>query len=106
MEEIQMKKHTKAIYRDMERLAEDARALVAATADMTGEEVEAVRKRLNAALHHARSILNRAEDDAIDRAHAAVKCVSENPGRSLALAFAAGAFAGGFVALGWSRPCD
>ena len=45
-----MNKQTQAISNDMGALAEDARALMAATADVAGEKVGEARKRLAAAL--------------------------------------------------------
>ena len=44
-----MSKQTQAISNDMGTLAEDARALMAATADVAGEKVGEARKRLAAA---------------------------------------------------------
>ena len=41
-----MNKQTQAISNDMSQLADDARALMAATADVAGEQVSAARKRL------------------------------------------------------------
>jgi len=45
-----MNKQTQAISNDMGQLAEDARALMAATADVAGEKVGEARKRLAAAV--------------------------------------------------------
>lgn len=101
-----MNKYQRAIYRDMERLADDARALMDATADVAGEKVETVRKRLILALGSAKSMLNRAEDEAIGDARAAVNCVLDNPRQALAVAVAAGAVIGCIVAFAWPRKCD
>ena len=49
-----MNKQTQATSNDMGTLAEDARALMAATADVAGEKVGEARKRLAAALERAR----------------------------------------------------
>ena len=51
-----MSKHTQAINNDMGTLAEDARALMAATADVAGDKVGEARKRLAAALESAKDI--------------------------------------------------
>lgn len=51
-----MNKNTKAISHDIGQLAEDARALMVATADVAGEKVAEARKRLGAALERAREI--------------------------------------------------
>jgi ElaB/YqjD/DUF883 family membrane-anchored ribosome-binding protein len=101
-----MKNHTQAIYNDMEQLANDARALLAATADVAGEKVDAVRKRLNSALGSSRAMLNRAEDDGREEARAAARCILDNPRQSIAIALAAGVLIGCFIAFGCSRNDD
>jgi ElaB/YqjD/DUF883 family membrane-anchored ribosome-binding protein len=54
-----MNKQTQAISNDMGTLAEDARALMAATAEVAGEKVGEARKRLAAALESAKEIADR-----------------------------------------------
>ena len=49
-----MNKPTQAISNDMGQLAEEARALIAATADVAGDKVVEARKRLAAALERDR----------------------------------------------------
>ena len=51
-----MSKETQAISHDVGQLAEDARALMAATADVAGEKVGEARKRLAAALESGKEI--------------------------------------------------
>ena len=51
-----MEKKTHATSNDMGTLAEDARALMAATADVAGEKVGEARKRLAAALDRGKEI--------------------------------------------------
>ena len=65
-----MSKETKAISNDLGQIAEDARALMAATADVAGEKVGEARKRLAAALDSAREIAGRARDKAVQSAKA------------------------------------
>ena len=48
-----MNKHTQATSNDIGALAEDARALMSATADVAGEKVGEARKRLADALERA-----------------------------------------------------
>jgi len=74
-----MNKQTKAIGRDMDQLADNARALLAATAHVTGEKVDAARKSLSAALNQGRSVLNQTEDETICEARAAMECLRDNP---------------------------
>ena len=66
-----MNKHTQAISDDMRQLAEDARALLAATADVAGEKVGEARKRLAASLENAKEIAGRVRDKAVEGAKAA-----------------------------------
>ncbi len=49
-----MDKQRQAISNDLSTLAEDARALMTATADVAGEKVSEARQRLAAALETAR----------------------------------------------------
>jgi len=74
-----MNKQTKTISRDMEHLADDARALLAATAHVTGEKVAAARKSLKSALNNGRSKFDQAEEETICEARAAMKCLRDNP---------------------------
>jgi ElaB/YqjD/DUF883 family membrane-anchored ribosome-binding protein len=99
-------KHTKTISRDMEKLADDARGLLAATADATGEKVDEARKRLKGALDKSRSMFNRAEDEISCEARAAMECMQDNPRVTIAAAVAVGAFVGCIVAFGWFRSGD
>jgi ElaB/YqjD/DUF883 family membrane-anchored ribosome-binding protein len=73
-----MDKQTPATGSDMGTLAEDARALMAATADVAGEKVGEARKRLAAALDSAREIAGRVRDKAVEGAKAAT-AVHEHP---------------------------
>src|ERR1035437_10663807 len=57
-----MNKQTQAISNDMGQLAEDARALMAATADVAGEKVSEARKRLAAALASGKEIYGRVRE--------------------------------------------
>ncbi|MGO9202602.1 MAG: DUF883 family protein [Limisphaerales bacterium] len=54
-----MDKQTQATSNDMGTLPEDARALMAATADVAGEKVAEARKRLAAALERGKEICGR-----------------------------------------------
>jgi ElaB/YqjD/DUF883 family membrane-anchored ribosome-binding protein len=51
-----MNKHKHTAGNDMGTLAEDARALMAATVDVAGEKVAEARKRLHSALESAKEI--------------------------------------------------
>ena len=97
-----MNKHKHATTNDMGTLAEDARALMAATADVAGEKVEQARKRLAAALDSAKEMAGRVRDKAIEGANAADETVRENPYQAIGIALGVGALIGYLV----MRPCS
>ncbi len=86
----------------MGTLAEDARALMAATADVAGEKVEQARKRLAAALDSAKEIAGHARNKAVEGANAADETVRENPYQAIGIALGVGALIGYLV----MRPCS
>ena len=78
----------------MGQLAEDAQALMAATADVAGEKVGEARKRLSAALERAREIAGEVRDKAVAGAKVADKAVHEHPYQAIAIGVGAGAIIG------------
>src|SRR5664279_200440 len=74
-----MNKETQATTHDVGQLAEDARALMAATADVAGEKVGEARKRLAAALESAKHIAANVRDKAVAGAKVADQAVHEHP---------------------------
>ena len=101
-----MNKQTQAISNDMGQLAEDARALMAATADVAGEKVSEARKRLAAALERGKEIYGRVREKAVEGAKAADEAVHEHPYQAIAIALGVGAILGYIVARRCSRNCD
>ena len=93
-----MNKETQAISHDVTQLAEDARALMAATADVAGEKVGEARKRLAAALESGKEIYGRVRDKAVEGAKVADKTVRENPYQAIAIGVGVGALVGYLVA--------
>lgn len=93
-----MSKETQAISHDVSQLAEDARALMAATADVAGEKVGEARKRLAAALESGKEIYGRVRDKAVEGAKVADKTVRENPYQAIAIGVGVGALIGYLVA--------
>jgi ElaB/YqjD/DUF883 family membrane-anchored ribosome-binding protein len=93
-----MNKPTQAITNDMGTLAEDARALMAATADVAGEKVGEARKRLAAALERGREIVGCVRDKAVEGAKAADEAVREHPYQAIAIGVGVGALIGFLVA--------
>jgi ElaB/YqjD/DUF883 family membrane-anchored ribosome-binding protein len=98
-----MNKETQAIGNDIGQLAEDAQALMSATADVAGEKVVAARKRLAAALERAKEIGGCVRDKAIEGAKAADKTVRENPYQAIAIGVGVGALFGYLLARRCSR---
>jgi ElaB/YqjD/DUF883 family membrane-anchored ribosome-binding protein len=86
-----MSKHTQETSNDIAGLAEDARALMAATADVAGEKVGEARKRLAAALEVAR-------DKAVRGAKAVDEAVHEHPYQAIAIGVGVGALLGYLMA--------
>ena len=101
-----MSKQTQAISNDMAQLADDARALVAATADVAGEKVGEARKRLAAALERGKEIYGQARDKAIEGAKAADEAVHEHPYQAIGVAFGVGALLGYLATRRCSRNGD
>ena len=101
-----MNKHTQAHNNEKDTLAEDARALMTATADVAEEKVGEARKRLAAALDSAREIAGRVRDKAVEGAKAADQAVRDKPYQAIGIAFAVGAVVGYFVMRRCSRNGD
>jgi ElaB/YqjD/DUF883 family membrane-anchored ribosome-binding protein len=92
-----MSKHTQASGNDIESLAEDARALMAATSEVAGEKVKEARNRLAAALENAKEIAARVRDKAVEGAKAADEAVHEHPYQAIAIGVGIGALIGYFL---------
>jgi ElaB/YqjD/DUF883 family membrane-anchored ribosome-binding protein len=88
-----MNKHN-ASGNDLGSLAEDARALMAATADVAGEKVADARKRLSSALDSAKDVAGRVRDKAIEGAKAADEAVREHPYQAIAIGVGVGLILG------------
>ena len=101
-----MNKHTHATRNDMGTLVEDARALMAATADMAGDKVGNARRRLAGALEHAKEIAGRIRDKTVQTAQAADEAVHEHPYKAIAIGAGVGALIGFIVARRCSRNGD
>ena len=88
---------------DLGTLAEDARALMTATADVAGEKVGEARKRLAAALENGKEIYGRVRDKALDGAKAADQTVRENPYQAIGIALGVGALIGYLISRSRNR---
>lgn len=101
-----MNKHTEEKSNDMGTLAEDARALMAATADVAGERVGDARKRLAAALERGKEMYGRVKEKAVEGAKATDQAVHEHPYQAIGIALGVGALIGYFIARRCSRNDD
>ena len=87
-------KHKQTVENDMGTLADDARALMAATADVAGDKVAEARRRLAAALDSGKQAFGRVREKAVESAEAADQLVRDNPYQTLVIAFGVGAVMG------------
>ena len=90
----------------MGTLADDARALMAATADVAGEKVSEARKRLAAALENGKEIYGRVRDKAVEGAKATDQAVREHPYQAIGIALGVGALIGYLATRRWFRNGD
>ena len=93
-----MDKQTQPTSSDVSALAEDARALMAATADVAGEKVSQARKRLAAALDSGKQILGRVKEKAVEGAKATDEAVHEHPYQAIGIALGVGVLLGYLLA--------
>jgi len=94
-----MNQATQAIRDDVSQLAEDAQALLSATADVTGEKV-------GAALERGRELYDRVREKAVAGARATDEAVHQHPYQAIALGLAAGALLGCLLARRCSHHCN
>jgi ElaB/YqjD/DUF883 family membrane-anchored ribosome-binding protein len=80
-----------AVRHDAQKLAEEARALLEATAAITDQTVSAARERLSEALADGQQKFNSLREKASQGVHAADQTIRNNPYQSIAVAFGAGA---------------
>ena len=75
-------------------LAEEAHALITATAEVAGEKVGEARKRLAAALESGKETFSRVREKAAEGVTVADRTVRDNPYQAIGLAFGVGALMG------------
>ena len=97
-----MNEQTKAIGTELDKLSQDAHALMAATADVAGEKVGEARKRLAAALESAKTMAIHVREKAVEGAKAADQAVHENPYPAIAMGVGLGVLTGYIL----SRRCS
>ena len=93
-----MEKETQALSHDIAQLAEDARALVTATADVAGDKVGEARQRLVAALERGKHLYGQAREKAVEGCKATDVMVHQNPYQAIAIGVGLGAVVGYLIA--------
>lgn len=93
-----MEKETKAVKNDVGSLADDARDLISATADVAGEKVTEARKRLAAALENSKEMLGRVREKAIAGAKVTDEAIHEYPYRAIGIGLGVGVLIGYLIA--------
>lgn len=101
-----MNKETQTISNDFGTLADDARELMSATADVAGDKVSEARKRLAAALESGKEMASCVRDKAIAGAKVADKTLRENPYQAIAVGVGVGALLGYLMGRRCSRNND
>ena len=79
---------------ELKHLADEAQALLAATAGVAGEHVGAARQRLAAALERGKAIAGQVRDQAVAGAKVADETVRANPYQAIAIGVGVGALVG------------
>jgi ElaB/YqjD/DUF883 family membrane-anchored ribosome-binding protein len=82
------------IKESVSNLADDAHALLAATADVAETKVVEARKRLSAALERGKQAWGQVQDCAVSQAKAADEVIRDHPYQSIGIAFGVGALLG------------
>ena len=88
---------------EVSHLADDARALLVATADVAGEKVNEARQRLSIAVNQAKEFGGRVRDKAVAGAKATDVAIRANPYRAVAVGVGIGAVLGYILARRSSR---
>lgn len=101
-----MNQETHTAGNEIGSLAEDARALLSATADVAGEKVGDARKRLAAALERAKAIAANVRDKAVAGAKATDEAVHEHPYPAIAIGVGVGVLVGYLLGRRCSRSGD
>ena len=96
--DITMARTTPDFAQGLGRLADDARALIAASADVAGDRVGEARKRLTRALENGEEIYHRARDRAIAEAKFTHAAIHQHPDPAIAVGVGVGALLGYWIA--------
>jgi len=97
-----MSKKTDLVVDFIEKVSADARALLAATSDATGDRVAVARKQLDGALDSGRELADQLQKKAVAGAKYTDQAVRDNPYAPILIALVLG----GLIALLFSRSRD
>jgi ElaB/YqjD/DUF883 family membrane-anchored ribosome-binding protein len=97
---------TQKTHADLGQLAEDAGALMSATADVAGEKVGEARKRLAAALERAKEMAATVREKAVAGAKVTDAAVHEHPYQAIAVGVGVGVLVGYLLGRRCSRNSD
>jgi len=89
-----MRRNTTTAHADVESLADDAKALLAATGHLAEEKVVEARKRLTAALARGKEAWEHIQNRAVAGATATDHAIHEHPYHAIGLAFGVGTLLG------------
>ena len=98
-----MEKHEHTDENNLKTLAQDARALLAATADVAGDKVTDARKRLTAALDNSKAVLGKVRDGVAEQAKAADEVIRDNPYQAMFISLGVGVLVGYLAARSCQR---
>lgn len=98
-----MEKQKQKMADDMGVIADEARALMAATKDVAGEKIAEARQRLAAALERGKEMYGVVRDKTVEKAKAVDEQVHEHPYQAMGLAFGVGILIGVLVTRRYSR---
>lgn len=101
-----MDKQTETTSNDSGTIAENARALMTATADVAGEKVSEARKCLAAALESGKKTYGRVREQTVAGTKVADQTVRENPYQAIAIAIGVGAILGYLISHRCSKSCE
>jgi ElaB/YqjD/DUF883 family membrane-anchored ribosome-binding protein len=87
--------HNAEATHDAGTLAEEAKALLAATAEVAEDKIVQARERLSAALERGREVWGTVQDGAVQGAKATDKTIRLHPYHAVGIAFGVGALVGG-----------
>ncbi len=89
-----MSNPTQYISDHLSSLADEARSLMSATADVAGDKVAEARKRLAAALDSGHDVVQQCKSKAVEYGKVAEKSVRSHPAQSVGIALGVGAVFG------------